>query len=243
MTRSSLLESALLSYGIHFPDHPRKWWLHAKLRKWAGLAPNREVEVVRRGIRWLFNPADFAHESLFWLGIKDTWDIYHLRRLVRAGDVILDVGANFGYYALSLAKALDGRCVVHALEPDPANFERLCTHIEWNELRDAVRPHPVGVSDRAGTANLNRHERNSGHSAVVPDGEVQGITLTTLDLCSESLGLGALDLLILDVEGLEEAALRGGSHALSRFKPMIFVEFFPLSWSARVPAPRLPRTS
>jgi FkbM family methyltransferase len=227
MTRSSLLEAALLSYGIHFPDHTRKWWLHAKLRKWAGVAPNREVEVLRRGIRWLLNPADFAHDGLFWLGTKDTWDIYHLRRLVKAGDVILDVGANFGYYALSLAKALDGRCVVHALEPDPANFDRLRRHIERNGLEDCVRAHRLGVSDRAGTANLNRHPGNSGHSALVPDGEVQGVTLTTLDAFCRERELARLDVLILDVEGYEERALKGAAGTLGRFKPLVVVELFP----------------
>ncbi len=226
MTGMSLLERALLFYGSRMPNHPRKWWLHPRLRQWLGVIVDRDIEVVRHGLRWSLNPADYGHNSLFWLGVKDTWDIHHLKGLVRPDDVILDVGANFGYYAATLAAALNRRCLIHALEPNPGNFDRLCRHLAWNGLEDVVRAHRLGVSDRPETVRMIEPAENSGHAAVDPEGKIDGVTLTTVDDFSESIARDRLDVLILDVEGYEERALKGAARALARFKPLVFVEFF-----------------
>ena len=191
------------------------------------MAIDRDIEVVRHGLRWSLNPADYGHNSLFWLGTKDTWDSTTSKRFVRSDDVILDVGANYGYYAATLAAALDRRCRIHALEPAPANFDRLCRHLSGNSLEGAVWAHRLGVSDRLETVALTRPAENTGHTAVALDGEIPGVTLTTLDAFADSLALERLDMLILDVEGYEERALRGAARTLARFKPLVFVEFFP----------------
>jgi len=227
MAALTLLDRALVFYGTHLPNHPRKWWVHARLREWFGARIDGEIEVVRQGLRWFLKPADYGHNSLFWLGSKDTWDIHHLRRLVRPDDVILDVGANFGYYATTLAAALARQCQIHALEPNPANFDRLCRHISGNGLEEAVQAHRLGVSDQPGTVSMTQPGENSGHAAVVPNGEIVGVSLSTLDAFCGSLALDRLDVLILDVEGYEERALTGAAQTLGRLKPLVFVEFFP----------------
>jgi FkbM family methyltransferase len=227
MTYLSPLERILLFYGLRFPNHPRKWWLHSRLRRWMQVRLDREFEVVRGGLTWSLNPADFADEALFWLGAKDTWDVEHLKRLVSPGDVILDVGANFGYYGLTLAETLQGDCLVHALEPDPVNFDRLCRHIKCNDVGRSVRAHELGVSNGEGPAKLDRHPGNSGHSAVAAYGEVNGVRLTTLDDFCSSLKLDRIDIVILDVEGLEERALQGAKQTLKRLRPLVFIELFP----------------
>jgi FkbM family methyltransferase len=226
MAAHTLLERALLFYGTRLPNHPRKWWLHPMLRRVLGVSINRDIDVVRNGLHWSLNPANYGHNSLFWLGTKDTWEIHHLKGLVRPEDVILDVGANYGYYAVTLAAALDRRCQIHALEPNPANFDRLCRHLAANRVEDTVRAHRLGVSDRPETVAMTQPVENSGHAAVVPNGEIKGVALTSLDFFCESRALDRLDVLILDVEGYEERALEGSVRTLARFKPLIFVEFF-----------------
>jgi FkbM family methyltransferase len=226
VTKLSPLERLLLVYGTRVPNHPRKWWLHPKLRKWLTVRVDREVEVVRGGLRWSLNPADFPQESLFWLGTKDTHDLDHLRQYVAPGGTVLDVGANFGHYALNLATAMNGVGQVHALEPDPRNFERLCRHIAWNGLQDVVRASCLGVSDQPKTVAMARHAGNSGHTAVAADGEIEAVRLTTVDSYCEGAGIDRLNVIVLDVEGHEERALLGASRTLDRFKPIVLVELF-----------------
>ncbi len=227
MASLSLIERALVFYGTVLPDHPRKWWLHGQLRRILGVAIDHDIEVAREGLRWSLNPSDFGHSSLFWLGVKDRWDFYHLRRLVRSGSMILDVGANFGYYALRLACVLKKCCQVHALEPNPGNFNRLLRHITWNGMEGVVRAHQLGVADRTQIVSMTEPSDNSGHTAVAQNGEILGVQLTTLDDFCEAHDFSCLDTLILDVEGLEESALRGAGRSIVRFRPLVFVELFP----------------
>ncbi len=68
---------------------------------------------------------------------------------------------------------------------------------------------------------------NSGHTIVAPDGEIEGVRLTTLDDFCAGIGLDRLDVLIVDVEGFEERALRGARETLRRFRPLVYFELFP----------------
>ncbi len=181
MSELSLLDQLLVFYGTRLPDHPRKWWLHNRLRRWLGAPINRDIEVVRSGLRWSLNPSDHGHKSLFWLGAKYPRDVAQLRRLVEPGMVILEVGAEFGYLTVTLAAALERRCRIHALEPNPANYERLVRHIAWNGLEGVVQAHCLGASDEPATVRMHQSTINSGHTIVAPDGEIEGVRLTTLD--------------------------------------------------------------
>lgn len=223
----SLCERLLVFYGTRVPNHPRKWWLHDRLRRLFGTDLNSEFEVSRGGLKWLLNPADFTDASLFWFGSKDYWDIFHLRKVVKPGACIFDIGANFGYYSLTLALSLSRSCHIFALEPNPANFMRLCRHIKWNDLDDAVQAFCMGVDEHCSHVSMTQPPENSGHAFVDIDGKIKDVKLTTLDQFSESHGVERLDLVILDVEGYEERALRGAESTLRRFRPVIFVELFP----------------
>lgn len=227
MVGLSLIERGLVFYGTRVVDHPRKWWLHTRLRRLFNVSIDQDIDVVREGLHWSLNPADFGHDSLFWLGTKDRWDIYHLRRLVPPDSVILDVGANFGYYSLTIAHALKSHCQIHAIEPNPSNFDRLQRHIKLNGFEGSIQPYCFGVSDHPETVNMSQPADNSGHTAVAANGEIRGVALTTLDDFCETRGLNRLDVLVLDVEGLEERALRGAARTIARCRPLIFVELFP----------------
>ena len=64
----SLLARALVLYGCGLPNHPRKWWLHDRLRRWLGIKIDQEARVKRCGLQWFLNPADHAQSSLFVAG-------------------------------------------------------------------------------------------------------------------------------------------------------------------------------
>src|SRR5687768_4546875 len=68
-----------------------------------------------------------------------------VERVVRRGDVVLDVGANFGFFAYRLARLVGPEGEVHAFEPHPALRENL-TRVE--ATRPNVRFHGVALSAR-----------------------------------------------------------------------------------------------
>jgi FkbM family methyltransferase len=218
----------LVFYGTTFPDHPRKWWVHDRLRKWLAVkVVDRESRVKRRGLWWSLNPADHAHAGLFWMGGKYQWEMHHLQRQLPSGSVVLDVGANYGYCAITLATSMKNQCRVLAVEPDAENFARLKHHVEWNRLQDLIACHQLAVSDVPGMAAMDKPAGNSGHAHIVTGSTAGKVSVTTLDAFVEAQGLDRMDALLLDVEGYEDRALRGAAKTLDRFRPLVVVELWP----------------
>ena len=65
---------------------------------------------------------------------------------VSPGDIVLDVGANIGVFALSAAKQ---GAQVYAYEPIPGTFELLQQNIHLHGLDNVVHPRNIGLSERS----------------------------------------------------------------------------------------------
>ena len=138
---------------------------------------------------------------------------------VGTDDVVVDVGAHIGRYAL---KAATKASRVIAVEPNPSNFELLARNVRLNGFSNVVLVHKA-LSSRPGTRVLRLAAReNTGTSSVEPDvfagrGGSAGTLLvesTTLDQLAESFGLTRIDWLKVDVEGHEIEVLQGARAAL-----------------------------
>jgi FkbM family methyltransferase len=228
MNRRSIASRLLLAYGAHFPNHPGKWLIHNKLRSHLHADFDHEFEVRRKGLRWVLTPSDYCQSSLFWLGERDRWELYHLKKLLSRDSVIIDIGANFGHLAIRLARSLGPESRMIAVEPSPANLDRLRRNIALNRLEHQIEVVPVGLSDVSGTASIVEEEGNSGHTQTRPAGEspVQ-IALSTVDAVVRDRGLKRIDALLIDVEGLEDRVLRGAVDTIKRFQPLLVVELWP----------------
>jgi FkbM family methyltransferase len=161
------------------------------------------------------------------LGARDYWDAYHIQKHLQPGNVILDVGANFGYYSLTLATTLKRRCQVHAFEPNPPTYRRLVRNIELNGLTKIVRAHPVGLSDEAAAASMIDAPGNPSRARI---GSIEGggIRLVSLDAFCREQAIDRVDFIKIDVEGFEERCLRGAEVTLARFKPLLCLELNPM---------------
>ena len=124
MNSRSLLSRSLVFHGNRPPHLGNERVLHA-LRRLTGADVNENLDIERRGRRWVLNPSDFVQGDVFRTGYKDYWDVWHLERLLPANAAIADVGANFGYYAIELCLALGPLARAVAFEPFPASFARL----------------------------------------------------------------------------------------------------------------------
>ena len=225
MTDRSLAFKLLQWYGLAL-HHPGQWRVHAALRRLLQVNIDQEFEVQRQGLKWILNPSDFMQQDLFWLGIADRWELYHALRFIRADSVILDVGANIGYYSMMIASALGGRCEIHAFEPAEETHARLTRNIALNGLT-CIRAHRVGLADVPGWARILRPAGNSG--AAYLEGGGRETPVSTLDHFVREQALRRVDFIKIDVEGLEERVLRGASEVLSRHRPMLLVELQPLT--------------
>ena len=93
--------------------------------------------------------------------------IYHVPFApIRSGDVVIDVGANHGFFSCYAAQQ---GAIVHAFEPDPNTFDRLVENIRLNGLEGSVRPHQFAISAESGDSHLFcSSDLGGGLSTIVP---------------------------------------------------------------------------
>jgi FkbM family methyltransferase len=153
-----------------------------------------------------------------------------LTTLARQRRVIVEAGANIGYYTLLMATAQPAGATVHAFEPRPDVFARLSENIALNALT-SVRLNDAAVSDTAGRATLylpdsGNREMASLDRSFAPAMRSIDVRTVRLDAYCASNGL-AVDLLKLDVEGSEVRALEGLGTVLRDRWPDIVCEVLP----------------
>jgi FkbM family methyltransferase len=132
--------------------------------------------------------------------------------LLRAGDLVVDVGANFGLWSVLAARR---GCRVVAVEPVPPTRALLARNAARNGLVDQIEIAAVAVSDAPGQLEIAVPHGESGQASVSPDPadslERHAVEATTLDAL---LGERAVRFLKIDVEGHELAVLRGAERLL-----------------------------
>jgi FkbM family methyltransferase len=164
-------------------------------------------------------------------------ELFLLRRLVRAGDVCLDIGAAGGAHLLVMARQVGKAGRVLGVEPRPGSLRALRRIVRVCGLGPRVRLLPVAVADRVGRQTLRvpvvptrAHFRGSTSDADgaaafarLPHREIE-VTTTTLDALVAAEGLDRLDVVKCDVEGAELLVLAGAMDVLDRLRPVVILE-------------------
>jgi FkbM family methyltransferase len=138
---------------------------------------------------------------------------------------IIDAGANIGLATLFFRLEHPAAEIV-CFEPDPRAYQYLERNLQRNEIKGVVA-HNVGLGERRQQASLfvrpdeldSCQSLSQGFAAAVNDEEPVSISVEIAPL-SDYLD-GSVDLLKLDVEGAELAALRGAGKALSSIRRII----------------------
>ena len=146
--------------------------------------------------------------------------------IVGPQSVVCDIGANIGNHAVYFAKVM-GAARVLAYEPQEHCHATLTRNIDLNGLQDRIEAHNCLIGARTGNGTLSRfNARNLGGTAFAAndDGDV---ALFALDDVVESHDLARLDLIKIDVEGMQMAVLNGAEAVLDQRRPAIWVELLP----------------
>jgi FkbM family methyltransferase len=144
-----------------------------------------------------------------------------LTRFLRPGDVCIDVGANFGQYAVRLARTVGAAGHVHCFEPHPYNRRVLRSVLGWRGIRN-VTVYPLAAGERQQELCLATLDDNTAETHIAPEG--LRATGVALDDWAEQVGLERLDFLKIDAEGYEAHVLAGAQRLLARFRPAILCE-------------------
>ena len=167
--------------------------------------------------------------TLLLFGTREAEHVEVLRRIVRPGMTVLDIGANIGFYALEELDLVGPGGEVILVEPSPQNVDLLRRNLALNGHEDVV-VHAVAVSDRVGTrafhlstmSNLGTfHDVGTGVAHL--SGEDIEVEITTVP---EIAGGRTIDVIRMDVEGHEVEVLSGLAPAVEAgtLRPAILFE-------------------
>ncbi len=167
-----------------------------------------------------------------------------IKSLVKKGDVVLDLGANIGYFTLLAAKLVGEKGRVFSFEPEPTNFKYLTKNIQLNNYTQ-VKAMQNAVSQKSGEKiKLFICEYESGHHTInQPNGIkdygggkhiaeiVNSIEIETvsIDDLYKNVIKTPVNFIKMDVEGAEMLALLGMEQTIKESKSLkMVIEFFPL---------------
>ena len=144
------------------------------------------------------------------------------------GAVVVDAGANIGLVSIPLAKALyDRHGVVLAFELQRMIYYALCAGAALNDLENLFTfPHGLGAQNQ--DLRISKLDygvaQDFGAFSLLVQGQdrPEAIQIVTLD----SMRLQRLDLLKIDVEGMELEVLSGGRNTIARNRPWCWIEYW-----------------
>lgn len=135
------------------------------------------------------------------------------RELPRDG-VFVDIGANVGTYSLCAGGSLGACGRIVAFEPNPPAWQRLCFNLDATRAASHDWPRvdalPIGISDAEGEFELSLDAGNLGGSSLSIDhraGRTVRVRCRPLLAVLGELGVDAIDVLKIDIEGAEDRAL------------------------------------
>jgi len=84
------------------------------------------------GYKMILDKQDEAGHSITTDDITD--EFKKLKKIIKKGDIVVDIGANIGFYTLFFSSLVGKTGKIIAFEPEPRNFEILKKNIEINYL-------------------------------------------------------------------------------------------------------------
>ena len=178
-------------------------------------------------------PPDQAHSYFrYILGLHEPGTTAVLKRVLRPGMTIVDVGAHFGYFTVLFAGKVGKSGVVYAFEPDPTTFEFLERNTKRFEHVACVN---AAVTDHNATVTLYRSKKSSHNSLWIRNaGESSGSISVKAARLDDALGDAVADFVKIDTEGCELEVLDSMTRLLERSPNItLLVELNPLRMMGR----------
>lgn len=167
---------------------------------------------------------------------NDITMLAQILQLLGGNRTFVDIGANFGCYALALARMVGPQGQVHAIEAQRIIYYLMAGTVAMNGLTN-VFCHHLAMGDHEGQVEIpqfdynrplnfgsiefggTQQERLDQQRANNP-AAAEFVRLTTLD----ALALKQADVIKIDVEGMEMAVLAGARETIARCRPVLFIE-------------------
>lgn len=223
----ALLSNIIRWYSLHLPfPHKGLKYFEWLLRRF-NLQKERYVKKLPDGLLMELSANDHIEKYLFWYGAYEKKEVTTMQTLLNADSVLVDIGANIGYYSLMAAKRITAGHI-YSFEPVTKNLEKLERNISLNRFA-IIHPIQAAVSNVSGSTTIYiSGDDNSGMSGLRSaenfSGQSETVKCLTLDEAVSEYNLPKIDLIKIDVEGSEITVLQGMTKTRAEQKPIILIE-------------------
>jgi FkbM family methyltransferase len=182
------------------------------------------IEKEALGLKWRLEMCSVIGRSIYQNGIWEPETTNFVLETVKPGMRALAIGANFGYYAILMAKQVGPTGRVWAFEPTLKFRTQLEWHVKNNNLQDIITIIPYGLSDSTITAEIDLSPQSASlHYAPGKNG-VEKIELKSFDSVYNELNIFNIDFISMDIDGHETSFFKGAESFFSSESPIISME-------------------
>ena len=207
---------------------PFAWKVFKAIRKEKGL----KIKTFPEGFKMELDMTEVIDNNLYY-GIYEKEITNLFRKFVKKGMVVVDVGANIGYYTLLSSYLIKGNGQVIAFEPTTKAFNSLWNNLIINDVNYEIK--------QVALSNFNGKKKDNIRSSYKikddfpktesleelkdkwkPYSEDEEFLFRTLD----SYNLDKLDFIKIDVDGNEIDVLKGAIKTIKKLKPLMLIEVY-----------------
>ncbi len=158
---------------------------------------------------------------------NDLYEIELLKKLIKPGDAVLDIGGNIGFYAKILSDLVGDKGKVFCFEPDRINFK----HLSKNVIRKTnINLFNCAVSDKNEDLKIYRSKLLNVDHRTYPVNNYDSIEIVkavSIDSIITSENIQKIELIKIDIQGYELSAFKGMLNLLEKQSPKIIAEYWP----------------
>lgn len=151
-----------------------------------------------------------------------------IKKLVKQGDTVFDIGGNFGWYSCHLAQLVGESGKVHVFEPTNV-IEELKNNLTLNQFDQNVYLNQVALGEKEGDENFFIPKIGTAFASLRDqswgrDCSKIKVQVKTLDDYVSENKIKTIDFIKIDVEGAEYLVFKGGENVLKNYSPVIMME-------------------
>ncbi len=228
---TKLLRNLFVAVCKFFPTERGKFSILQRVyfRYFSSTDQETRVARIRFGARMRLDPNEFLQAHILLFGSYELPTVRFIRRLLRDGDTVFDIGAQIGYLTLMSKLARKG-VTVWSFEPEKTNAIKLRENLSLNNF-DMTHVVEKAVSNVSGSIRLYlSKDHNAGTHSTIPNESTIDVTrfvdlpAIRLDDFAKEQGISKLALIKIDVEGGELEVIEGAREVLHTLQPVVIAE-------------------
>lgn len=190
----------------------------------------KKQKIIKKvnNYKMVLNPSKKGiYKDLLLHGVREPSSTKELQKRLKKGDIILEIGANIGYYALMECSIVGKEGFIWAVEPSSDNYKDLIENIKLNKFKN-IKPYRFAFGDKQGKGYLNIFEMGNLNTILKSDSQPIGKEEIEIKRVDDFLKdkKNKPTVIRMDCEGYEYEIIKGMKELLENTPPrMMFIEF------------------